>query len=104
MIIIIQSDLGDVARSQTDFVWVREQSNMDDLDEPWGLLVSYEDERMKEGDERIPLAGRTVTIGRGKGNLHKAISAIDIHNPLSSKTPRFHLLTTSLYPPHIALL
>ena len=34
-----------------------------DLEDPWGLLVSIESEE----EERIPIVGRGITIGRGKG-------------------------------------
>ena len=34
-----------------------------DLEEPWGQLVSIESEE----EERIPIVGRGITIGRGKG-------------------------------------
>lgn len=34
-----------------------------DLEEPWGQLVSIESDE----EERIPIVGRGITIGRGKG-------------------------------------
>lgn len=34
-----------------------------DLEDPWGLLVSIEGVE----EERIPIVGRGITIGRGKG-------------------------------------
>ena len=33
------------------------------LEDPWGLLVSIESEE----EECIPIVGRGITIGRGKG-------------------------------------
>ena len=33
------------------------------LEDPWGLLMSVESEE----EERIPIVGRGITIGRGKG-------------------------------------
>lgn len=37
-----------------------------DLEEPWGQLVSIESDE----EQRIPIVGRGITIGRGKGVCH----------------------------------
>lgn len=41
----------------------------EDLEEPWGQLVSME----QEEEERIPVLGSQFTIGRGKGERAKIV-------------------------------